>query len=103
MNRRPPHNPVDGIASPLNAPSLVRGPVPHRRMSKRQRWLASLKVGDIVACYFDSNRMQDEVITSAPKSFVSVGKYSKRVNFRRSDGCMCGTKPLGRRFRIERP
>jgi hypothetical protein len=34
---------------------------------------------------------------------VSVGKYSKRVNFRRSDGCMCGTKPMSKRFRIERP
>jgi hypothetical protein len=69
----------------------------------RREWLDGLRVGDIVACYFDSNRMQNERITSAPKSFVSVGKYSRRVNFRRSDGCMCGAKPLSQRFRIERP
>lgn len=71
--------------------------------AERREWLEGIKVGDTVACYFDSARMQDERVTSAPASFVSVGKYSKRVNFRRSDGCMCGSKPLSGRFRIERP
>jgi hypothetical protein len=96
---RPVYQPPNDVALPLtSAPVAVHGPV-----LTYHAWLASLKVGDLVACYFDSNRMQTERVTSAPASFVSVGKYSKRVNFRRSDGCMCGTKPMSKRFRIERP
>jgi hypothetical protein len=67
----------------------------------RADWLSRLRVRHRVAVYFDSRLMCVEAITSAPRSFVTIGRNAKRVNFRRSDGCMCGSKPMGGRFHIE--
>lgn len=67
------------------------------------RWLAGLKVGDAVAVYFDTRRMDVDSVTSAPTSRVSIGRFGKRVSFNRHDGKLCGKRPLAHRFRIEQP
>jgi hypothetical protein len=69
----------------------------------RDEWLAQIRPNDIVAVYFGGTHMGNEVVTSAPRTLVTVGKYSKRVSFRRDDGHMTGSKPMGRWFRIEMP
>lgn len=69
----------------------------------RKEWLQQLKVGDSVAVYSMSQRMQVAEITSATRTQITIGKYAKRTRFRRSDGMLCGKKPMGHLFRIEPP
>lgn len=69
----------------------------------RAEWLAQIREDDMVAVYFDSTRMNVEQVTSAPRTFISVGKHAKRVNFRRDTGRMTGCKSMCSRFHIERP
>jgi hypothetical protein len=67
------------------------------------RWLAALKVGDSVAVYCGSNRLQVATVTSAPRTFVTIGKHAKKTSFRRKTGRICGRRPMSHLFRIERP
>jgi hypothetical protein len=47
--------------------------------------------------------MEVATVTSAPRTFVSIGRYAKKVNFSRDDGTMCGKRPMSHLFRIEQP
>lgn len=66
-------------------------------------WLRQVRVHDAVAVYFGESFMGNEAVTSAPRSFITIGKHSHRISFNRSTGRMTGSKPMGRWFRIERP
>jgi hypothetical protein len=70
---------------------------------KRDEWLQQIRPNDVVAVYFGVSRMGDEVVTSAPRTFVTVGKYRRKVSFSRKDGCMAGKRPMARWFHIEPP
>lgn len=71
--------------------------------AERREWLAQIRVHDIVAVYFGTQLMGNEVVTSAPRTFITTGKHARKVSFARDDGYMCGGKPMGTWFHIERP
>lgn len=66
-------------------------------------WRRLLKVGDPVAVYCGSIRYPDSVVTSAPETFVTIGKYKGRLNFNRRTGKLATRRPLAHLFRIEAP
>lgn len=72
-------------------------------MAERREWLQQIKVGDIVACYFGTQLMGTEVVTSAPRTFVTTGRHARKVNWSRENGYMAGGKPMGIWFHIEKP
>jgi hypothetical protein len=67
----------------------------------RQEWLKQLRPLDEVAVYCGSQMIQVATVTSAPRTFVTIGKYAKKANFSRHDGTMCGHRPMAHLFRIE--
>lgn len=69
----------------------------------REEWLKQLRPLDEVAVYCGSHRIEVLTVTSAPRTFVTIGKYAKKANFSRDDGSMCGHKPMAHLFRIEQP
>jgi hypothetical protein len=70
---------------------------------KRDEWLKQLRPLDQVAVYCGSQRIEVATVTSAPRTFVTIGKYTRKANFSRQDGQMCGSRPMGHLFRIEQP
>jgi len=66
-------------------------------------WLSQLKVGDPVRVFIGSQAKEVQTVTSAPKTFVTIGKYGKAMRFNRKDGIVCGKRPLKNLFRIEPP
>jgi hypothetical protein len=66
-------------------------------------WRRGLKVGDTVAVYCGSVRYPDAVVTSAPETFVTIGKYRGRLNFNRRTGKLSTRRPLAHLFRIQQP
>jgi hypothetical protein len=68
----------------------------------RKEWLQQIRTNDLVAVYFGSQHMSNEVVTSAPRTLVTVGKHARKVSFSRADGYMAGGKPMARWFHIER-
>jgi hypothetical protein len=72
-------------------------------LQSREEWLASLKVGDTVAISIRGKIAHREIVTSAPRTLIAIGKYSRRINFRRKDGMPCGHAPMRRLFRLEQP
>jgi hypothetical protein len=71
--------------------------------SARKEWLAQLRPLDQVAVYCGSRLIEVVTVTSAPRTFVTIGKYNRKANFSRDDGQMCGHRPMGHLFRIEQP
>lgn len=69
----------------------------------RDEWLAQLRPHDEVAVYVGSQRIEVAKVTSAPRTFVTIGKYAGKARFSRDDGKMCGKLPMGHLFRIEKP
>lgn len=69
----------------------------------RVEWLAQIRPCDKVAIYCGTQLIEVTTVTAAPRTLVTVGKYRNRVSFRRSDGCICGKRPLSHLFRIEQP
>jgi hypothetical protein len=69
----------------------------------RDEWLKQLRPLDEVAVYCGSHMIQVATVTSAPRTFVTVGKYRRKVSFSRKDGCMAGKRPMARWFHIEPP
>ena len=67
------------------------------------QWRRSLKVGDAVAVYCGSVRYPDSEVTSAPESFVTVGKYRGKLSFNRRTGKLATRRPMAHMFRIEQP
>lgn len=67
------------------------------------RWLSQLKIGDTVAVYIGSERKADAVVTSAPRTIVTIGKHANRRSFRRSDGMLASKMYRRHLFRIEQP
>jgi len=67
-------------------------------------WRCQLKVGDKVRVFCGSVCLKDEeVVTSAPESFVTVGKFRGKLSFNRVTGKLCGKRPMAHLFRIEQP
>jgi hypothetical protein len=66
------------------------------------QWLRSLKVGDTVSVYCGSVRYPDSIVTSAPETMITIGKYRGKMNFNRRDGTLSGKKPMGHLYRIGR-
>ena len=69
----------------------------------RDEWLKQLRPLDQVAVYCGSQLIEVATVTSAPRTFVTIGKHAKKANFSRDDGQMCGKRPMGHLFRIEQP
>lgn len=67
----------------------------------RTEWLDSIKVGDTVYVFIGRQCKGAHLVTSAPRSMITIGKHAKKMSFRRSDGLMAGRKPMGHLFRIE--
>jgi hypothetical protein len=74
-----------------------------RALSPREEWLKQLRPLDQVAVYCGSQLMEIATVTSAPRMFVTIGKYNRKANFSRDDGRLCGKLPMGHWFRIEQP
>lgn len=83
-NLEQPRSQVTGRASPL-------------------AWRLQLKVGDPVAVYCNTVRYPDNVVTSAPETFVTIGKHKGKLNFNRRTGKLSTRRPLAHLFRIEQP
>jgi hypothetical protein len=66
-------------------------------------WLRQLRPLDHVAVHIGASRVEVAQVTSTSRTLITIGKYAKRTNFSRSTGMMCGRKPMGHLFRIERP
>ena len=69
----------------------------------RDEWLQQLRECDQVAVYCNGSRIEVATITSAPRTFVTIGRHKTKASFRRRDGKLVGSKPLGHLFRIEQP
>jgi hypothetical protein len=88
--------------SAVPAPDKSRRAVVAIHMSELE-WRRSLKVGDTVAVFCASRRFEDGVVTSAPATRITIGKYAGRMSFDRATGKLCGKRPLAHLFRIGRP
>lgn len=66
-------------------------------------WRCQLKVGDAVAVYCNTVRYPDNVVTSAPETFVTIGRHKGKLNFNRRTGKLSTRRPLAHLFRIEKP
>lgn len=69
----------------------------------RTEWLASLKVGDLVAVHVSHACIDVTRVKSASRTLITTGKYAKKANWRRKDGKIAGHRPLGHLFRLEQP
>lgn len=66
-------------------------------------WRRGLKVGDRVRVFCGSIEMKDDIVTSAPETFVTIGKYKGKLNFNRRTGKLAARRPMAHLFRIEQP
>lgn len=69
----------------------------------RDEWLQQIRPLDEVAVYAGSVPMNIAQVTSASRTMITIGKYTKKASFRRKDGKLCGNRPMGHLFRIEQP
>lgn len=67
------------------------------------QWLAQVKKGDMVIPVIAGNRLEPQVVVSATRTLITIGKYAKRTNYSRKTGLIAGQRPLKHLFRLDQP